>query len=240
MDTVITSLTKLETRLATLEELQKNQTKSIRQAEAKISTVQEEQRNQAASLEFAHSGIEENKARCDSLQKQLDIISTRLTELSNSQQLVKESKPDKSHQNLLITGIPETSRENLATVITSLAEKIDLTIAQNDICSVYRTKSKNIYVKFNSELVRDKFYKGRRLLHTKKITTKTLGMQTDGRIYVNEVLDDKQREIFYQARVKRKELHYKFIWTFHGVVYVKKTSDSELVKITTIQDLDQL
>ena len=97
MDTVITSLTKLETRLATLEELQKNQTKSIRQAEAKISTVQEEQRNQAASLEFAHSGIEENKARCDSLQKQLDIISTRLTELSNSRQLVKESKPDKSH-----------------------------------------------------------------------------------------------------------------------------------------------
>ena len=240
MDTVITSLTKLETRLATLETLQQNQTKSIRQAEAKISAVQEEQRNQAASLEFAHSGIEDNKAKCDSLQKQLDNISTRLTEISDSQQLVKESKPDKSYQNLLITVIPETPRENLATVITSLAEKIDLTIAQNDICSVYRTESKNICAKFNSELVRDKFYKGRRLLHTKQITTKSLGMQTDGRIYVNEVLDDKQREIFYQARVKRKELHYKFIWTFHGVVYVKKTSDSELAKITTIQDLDQL
>ena len=68
MDTVITSLTKLETRLATLETLQQNQTKSIRQAEAKISAVQEEQRNQAASLEFAHSGIEDNKAKCDSLQ----------------------------------------------------------------------------------------------------------------------------------------------------------------------------
>ena len=92
----------------------------------------------------------------------------------------------------------------------------------------------------DSELVRDKFYKSRRLLHTKKITTNSLGMQRDGRIYVNKVLDDKQREIFYRAIVKRKELHYKFIWTFHGVVYIKKTSDSELVKITIIQDLDQL
>ena len=54
-------------------------------------------------------------------------------------------------------------------------------------------------------------------------------MQTDGRIDVNKVLYDKQREIFYWASVKRKELHYKFIWTFHGVAYIKKTSDSELV-----------
>ena len=95
-------------------------------------------------------------------------------------------------------------------------------------------------MKFTSELTRDTIYNGRRKLNSDNITTKTLGMQSDAKIYLNEVLDDTQREVFYRARQKRKELRYKFIWTFHGAVYVKKARESDLVKVTSVEDVNKL
>ena len=239
IDKVIANLSNLDERLKNLETNQQANSRALQQTNTQLKAVEQEQRAQAKSLDYAHAEIADIKTVYCGLQKQMQEISSRLDGIKNEQGIA--SKPqEKSYQNLLVCGIPETPRENLAAVMSNLAEKMGIKITANDICNIYRTKSKNIYVKFTSELTRDTIYNGRRKLNSDNITTKTLGMQSDAKIYLNEVLDDTQREVFYRARQKRKELRYKFIWTFHGAVYVKKDRESDLVKVTSVEDVNKL
>ena len=46
--------------------------------------------------------------------------------------------------------------------------------------------------------------------------------------------------MFYQARIKRKELLYKFIWAFHGAVHEKKDRKSDLVKVSSEEEVEGL
>ena len=240
LDTVIANLTKIETRINELEAVQHRHSAAQQKTETQLQSMLEEQTSQATSLEYAHAEVKDTKASCKELSAQIAEINARLDKLDKKEAPAAKPQPDTNHQHLLIAGIPETPRENLAVIITSLAEKMEIEVAQNDICNTYRTKSKNIYVKFTSELLRDMIYKGRRQLRTKSITTKSLGMQTEANIYLNEVLNEEQKTIFFQARQKRKELDYKFIWTFHGAVYLKKTKDSKVIKITALEELSKL
>ena len=62
-------------------------------------------------------------------------------------------------------------------------------------------------------------------------------IKSDNKIYINEVLDENQHQLFYQARKKRRELNYRYIWTYHGNIYMKRDTDSEIMKITSSADL---
>ena len=183
-------------------------------------------------------------------QRQLDEAATRsqMSELQqnrnwNSQAIegVRESldriNHEKQYMNLIISGIPESPRENVSAIITQLASKLDVAIVESDLAVAYRTKKKNLYVKFNSQITRDKVYKARKFLQQRNITSKSLSLQEDNKIYINEVLDENQHQLFYQARKKRRELNYRYIWTYHGNIYMKRDTDSEIMKITSSADL---
>ena len=147
---------------------------------------------------------------------------------------------EKSYLNLTLSGIPVTPRENTCTIVTMLAAKMEVSITEADLITAYRTKNRNIYVKFHSQIMRDKLYNARKQLQTKEITTKSLGLSDDVKIYINEVLDEKQHELFFKARKRRKELNYRYIWTYHGNIYMKQDSTSDILKITSSADLSNL
>ena len=128
-------------------------------------------------------------------QRQLDEAATRsqMSELQqnrnwNSQAIegVRESldriNHEKQYMNLIISGIPESPRENVSAIITQLASKLDVAIVESDLAVAYRTKKKNLYVKFNSQITRDKVYKARKFLRQRNITSKSLSLQEDNKI----------------------------------------------------------
>ena len=109
-----------------------------------------------------------------------------------------------------------------------------------DLVTAYRTKTKNIYVKFNSQIIRDKLYNSRIQLQKENIDTTKLGYPDKKSIYLNEVLDEKQNDLFYQARLKRKAAEYRYIWTYHGNIYMTKDNEGDILKIESPEELKSL
>ncbi|CAI6360427.1 unnamed protein product [Macrosiphum euphorbiae] len=68
-----------------------------------------------------------------------------------------------------------------------------------------------IIVEFASRRKRDKFIKKRGKIEYKS-----------NRIYINESLTAFNRKLFWESRMKGKELGYCFIWTIHGIIFCKK------------------
>jgi hypothetical protein len=57
-------------------------------------------------------------------------------------------------------------------------------------------------------------------------------------IYISENLTKYQNALFYKARQVKKDMEWQFCWTKNGAVYLKKSEDTESVRIDNEQDLD--
>ena len=219
LDKVIGQLENLESRLAKVEQLQLSQSTKIELNVTRIMQVEREQSTQADSLNFLHGIVDDMKRELGQLKSKTSDLENNGQDMALIRGAVDRMEQEKFYQNLLISGIPKTPNENLTAIITTLSSKMNIDVSATDVATAYRTKSDNIYIKFMSQLIRDKIYNNRKNLQRSSITSKSLGFQAENKIYINEVLDDKQKELFYQARCKRKSANYRFIWTFHGTVY---------------------
>ena len=59
-------------------------------------------------------------------------------------------------------------------------------------------------------------------------------------VYINEHLSPANRKLFAAAAAKRGELRWKHLWTKNGVVFMRKTDESDIVKITNEKKLNSL
>ena len=59
-------------------------------------------------------------------------------------------------------------------------------------------------------------------------------------IYINEHLSPENRRLFATASLKRKQLHYKYLWTNNGVTYMRKDDGLEIQTIDNDEVLNNL
>ena len=62
----------------------------------------------------------------------------------------------------------------------------------------------------------------------------------ENEFYISENLTATQRELFYKARQHKTAHNYKYAWTKHGSIYIKKTETSRAQRIETEEDLNIL
>lgn len=150
---------------------------------------------------------------------------------------------------LEIKGIPEKESESVEEtndIVQSLGDKIGVTIQEYDISISHRLPSRRssslytgsptpIIVKFTNRIVRDKFYRARRLL--KNITSENLGYNTSNKIFINESLTQRNKDLFYKCLQVKKAKGLKFLWTNVGKIYMKKDDHSSVMHIASIKDL---
>ena len=99
---------------------------------------------------------------------------------------------------------------------------------------------------FHRLCMRDKLYNARRMIRQNSIDTKSLGFHQNN-IYTNEYpsniqwistptstpLSRAQQRLFYKARKSKTTEVWKYAWTFHGQVFMRKTKSDDPVKITS-------
>ena len=146
---------------------------------------------------------------------------------------------EKNLKALLITNIPESRSEDTTKVVLTLAKHLDAELQASDIESVFRIKNDSnpkpplIMVKLNKASARDSLYNARKNFTKKGVNTNTLGFRSTQKIFINEVLSKTQQKLFYHARKKKEQLKWRYVWTYHGQVFMRKVHDSDAVKITT-------
>ncbi|KAL0853166.1 hypothetical protein ABMA27_012925 [Loxostege sticticalis] len=202
-------------------------------------------------------------ARLDQISTRVDDIETRVSVVEGLKTEVDELKVQvraileegyKNDQwvrrsNIQINGIPQKSGENLITIIKILAERSGFPLQPNsDIDFVTRVavkndvegkKSKPIILKMQSRYKKDDFLASLRKL--KDIKASDIGFTgVPGRIYFNDHLSSRNKNLFQQAKQKAKEKCYAYCWVRNCTIMVRKTDKSPVLHITSQDALKKI
>ena len=149
---------------------------------------------------------------------------------------------------LKITGIPEFPQENTDKIIKDLGSIIGVNIRDDISVShclpVSNSGKKNtnpaIIVKFVRRHVRDAFYNAKKILNGK--STKNLGFHRtrERKIYISESLTQKNKHIFKRRYKAKMGLNFCFIWTRHGMIFLRVDQNSPVISINNGKDIESL
>lgn len=180
-----------------------------------------------AKLEHQSPGIHDNASRIAELQAKLDLMDQQARQC-----------------NAEVGNLPEKRGENLVALLENIADLVKIPINQQDIVAVHRVpqansgspRPKNIVVKFSSRMLRDNFLAAVRL--HKGMTTEQLGVSgPTHKIYINEHLTLKNKDLFRQAREAAKQRGFRFVWVKHGSILARQHEKSAVFSVRSEQDL---
>ena len=143
---------------------------------------------------------------------------------------------------LEIHGVPFSRHENKNAIVLKIAEIIapDLEIDEHEISTSHHLPTANsdfippIIVKFTRRDTRDRIYNSKRRLKSKKASDLGLGFTQDSKLYINESLTKKSKELLKKVKSHARAHNFKFIWTRFGKVFIRK--DDSPISFTTVKE----
>lgn len=138
---------------------------------------------------------------------------------------------------------------DLCRIVTDLTKVLDIPGQKHEIKDVFRGGKKEgvtpIVVDFVSTMSKDAIIKGARLYNNKNGQNKlnTTHLKLDGPvkpIYLSERLTSNNQHIYYLARTFAKENRYKYCWTSHGKIFLRRDEGQRQIHIKSEADLHNL
>lgn len=143
-----------------------------------------------------------------------------------------------------ICGIPlpeESQEEDTNEIVLQLSQKMGIPLERKDISVSHRIRSSRssvdpaIIVKFVRREVRERLYRARKRL--KSITMADFGFSVDKKIFINESLTPKNKELFKDCLRFKKDNSFKFLWTNAGKIFLRRNADSPVILINSSVDI---
>lgn len=168
-------------------------------------------------------------------------------------QAIHESRLDRLERvslekDLVISGVPVESKDEPFAILGDICNALNCDLKQGDFASAFRLRSNRansetkrnlpIVVRIQFDWVKDELL--RAYFHKKNLNLTDLGFKTPSRIFINERLTSKNREIFNRAAEAKKANLIQRFFTRRGLVYVQHDADSQPSCILHISDLDTL
>lgn len=201
---------------------------------SKLDSIKEDLQKQIMSVEQNLSAL---KISCEDEHKSLN---SRVAHVTESVQRLE------NRTELIAAGIPYLTNENLQNYLQSIAEEIGFDNDKVFHIHCKRLRSGNlsdgndcfILLQFSVTGLRDEFYS--KYLAKRNLKLRHIGINSDRRIYINENLTVKAREIKRAALKLRRENKLIAVSTKLGTVQVKKTADGPYLPVSSIDQLMQI
>ena len=163
--------------------------------------------------------------------------------------------------NLIIVGLPVNNYAEAAAVSTNAANtessavtetavldfvnnKLNVPLTPSDISFVHRLKSKpreqtppNVIIRFTNRKARNAVFAARRQLRVTLTESSSSSSGNAQRIYINEDLTKNNADLYRRVRQLVKQKRLSRCWTAGGAVFVKKSAESQPMKLSTSSDL---
>lgn len=186
-------------------------------------------------------GNEERTGNLESeLKKVKGIVGEQSHTITQLQSDLSDMQTFMNRSTLEIHGVPYRQNENLSLLLINIATKLELPVPQqNDVNEICRIPSKRgatapILVTFASCDVRERWMSYRNRLR------KLPKSDALSSVFFNEHLSRVIRELFWKARVRGKEMGYKFVWVKSEKIYAKKAENMDIVRVNNVQDLEKI
>ena len=262
-DLKLTEMTATISSLAeNLKEYKAEMANRINVIESNVTKIDESQKFIAEQYDKSKTTMDNLIKKNTQLDKENKEMNGRIKELEHKFEQEKISRIEQAQyqrRNMLeIYGIPVTENENCVDIIDKLANLAKIEKFNRNMVEVaHRIGTKQlaaIIMMFKDRNDRDNFYAQKakiRKLHVNQIlsqdeeTIKKYPEENEKRnpdtfIFVNESLTPENKELMRETRNKAKEKSYKFVWTHKGGIRVRKTTDSQAIKIRSKKDLDKI
>lgn len=213
------------------------------------------------------SGLNDKMNKCCN---RMDTLETRVKELEdnsenlNSPRLIQLEETigelqlqlnEREQESLLndvqLSGITESSGENPAQLINTLALKLAIKLEDQDIVfakrvgNVLRDRTEGeaprpriLVVRLARRAARDSLLRAARV--RRNLTTADIEVPgAPHRIYLNERLTKTNRQLFLEARQAASRLQWKYAWTKDGRILARKEEGKSAVHIRTEKDISR-
>ncbi|KAJ0172764.1 hypothetical protein K1T71_011903 [Dendrolimus kikuchii] len=203
------------------------------------------------SIKFINEQYEDLRGKNEKIEQRVAVLEEKSTLFQNnsSQISILENKMDVMEQqarqcNVEISNVPEKRGENLLTILQEMSSLMKVSLTKQEIVSIHRvpqlspgnSNPKNIILKFSTRNVRDNFIAAARL--NKGITSEQLKISGPvTKIYINEHLTLKNKNLFRQARNTAREKNFRFVWVKHGTIFVRVSETAPVTAIRSQSDL---
>ncbi|XP_063382112.1 uncharacterized protein LOC134668603 [Cydia fagiglandana] len=160
---------------------------------------------------------------------------------------------DMLHNDIEISSVPEQMGENTIHIVTTLGQKLGVTLSEHDIVDATRvgrapqleegvqgppTRPRLLVVRLARRAVRDRLLQAARV--RRGATTEGTGLPGPScRFYINERLTPFNRRLFQRARQLKEHHGWRYVWTRDGRIYLRQRpgTDSPRHRIRTELDL---
>lgn len=234
--------------ISTMLNAQGNQFKKIAPV---LADIKETNTNIEKSMAFLAAQNEELKKKLDGFELQGKKDREYITFLEDK---VEDLQRENRKSNIQIKNAPKVANESekeLINMVVKLSENVGHSITEGDIKDIYRVKNKKdennspIVVELSSTILKKKFLRSTKtfnIRHKEKLCAKHLGHTKNEYtpIYISEQLTAKGARLHFLARDLVKSCDYKFCWTAHGRVYVRKSENTPIILVRSEQQVQNL
>lgn len=201
------------------------------------------------SLEFISKKYDEIKVKLDSMETEKRNNFLIIKKLEDKIELLERNSKAASLEVRNVSQSKPETKDDLVAIVTSVGKAINMPIAPSEIKDVFRTKSKQahqpIVVEFTTTVMKEKMLTSLKSLKKdqrgNQLTSTMIGIGGPTvPLYVSDNLTAKARRLFSLARAFAKVNEYKYCWTSHGQVYLRKNDGASALRIREEDDLDNL
>ncbi|KAJ2938955.1 hypothetical protein O0L34_g17767 [Tuta absoluta] len=204
--------------------------------------------------------IKEIKESAAATSSRIDVVETRIMQVEKSQEDVNDLKTRISEleedlqakeqwlraNNVEIKGIPQNQNENLFDILNRLGEKIAYPVSKSLVNFITRVptrdssnqKAKPIIISFVNRYTKENFVAAGRQF--KDLRAADIGMSGSERIYINDHLTGRNKELLSKTKKLAKSKNFDFIWVSHGKILVRRNVNSHIIHVKSEKDLSKI
>lgn len=148
--------------------------------------------------------------------------------------------------NIEISGIPQTPKEDSLSVLKDVAAALGLDVPDGQVSAVHRVptykqgRTPSIIVQFQARMQRDVWiaaFKKKRSLSASEVNPAFPKQQL---VYVSEHLSPENKQFLGELKQKCREKGVKFAWAKEGKFFVRRREGEKCHKVKNIEDLNSL
>lgn len=185
-----------------------------------------------------------------SFNTKLDSLTKRMEEMSKA---IDEATAYSYQYNLKIIGVPQETPTETADETTEIClkmfNKLGVKVREEDIDIAHRIPTRNhdrtrqnnppIVCKFVRRSVRNRVFDAKR--HLNRVEADDLGLDIElGRLGIFYHLPPKLQNLLRQAKTFQTEYDYKYCWAKSAAIFLRKTDQSQVQKLVSMDDLWEL
>ncbi|KAL4707789.1 hypothetical protein ACJJTC_001735 [Scirpophaga incertulas] len=188
----------------------------------------------------------------ENLKKDNEKSNTTMKKLESDNNELRGTQTSRE-SNVEINGVPEKKSENLVNVFLRMTQSINYSISSEDVLHVTRVaklnrdnnRPRSIIAKLRSPRQRDALLAAVTSFNRKnpknKLNSTHLGHEgLSTPIFIAEHITPTNKSLHAAARLKSRDLSYKFVWVRNGRVYVRKDEFSQAIQIKNIDSLKHM